>query len=39
MPWKDCAGLINGPPNWVFWHHWPDSKVHEDQARAKVSTR
>lgn len=29
MPWKDCEGLINGTPNWVFWHHWPDSKVHE----------
>ena len=27
-PWKDCAGLINAAPNWVFWHHWPDSKVH-----------
>lgn len=27
-PWKDCAGLINATPNWVFWHHWPDSKVH-----------
>lgn len=29
LPWKDCAGLINGTPNWVFWHHWPDSKVHD----------
>lgn len=29
MPWKDCEGLINGMPNWVFWHHWPDSKIHE----------
>jgi hypothetical protein len=29
MPWKDCAGLINSAPNWVFWHHWPDSKVHD----------
>ena len=32
MPWKDCEGLINGRPgvqNWVFWHHWPDSKVHD----------
>lgn len=29
MPWKDCEGLINSTPNWVFWHHWPDSKVHE----------
>jgi hypothetical protein len=27
-PWKDCMGLINAAPNWVFWHHWPDSKVH-----------
>lgn len=29
IPWKDCKGLINGTPNWVFWHHWPDSKVHD----------
>jgi hypothetical protein len=29
MPWKDCAGLIDTAPNWVFWHHWPDSEVHD----------
>lgn len=29
MPWKDCEGLVNGAPNWVFWHHWPDSKLHD----------
>lgn len=29
IAWKDCLGLINGTPNWVFWHHWPDSKVHD----------
>ena len=29
MPWKDCASLINGSPNWVFWHQWPDSKLHD----------
>ncbi|KAF5028567.1 hypothetical protein DSECCO2_657710 [anaerobic digester metagenome] len=29
IAWKDCAGLINSAPNWVFWHHWPDSKVHD----------
>ncbi|MFN8859831.1 MAG: hypothetical protein ACK5ZR_05880 [Gemmatimonadaceae bacterium] len=29
MPWKDCTALINGTPNWVFWHQWPDCKVHE----------
>jgi len=28
MPWQDCASLIDGAPNWVFWHHWPDSKMH-----------
>lgn len=27
-PWKDCTNLIDASPNWVFWHHWPDSKVH-----------
>jgi len=29
LPWRDCAALINSQPNWVFWHHWPDSKVHD----------
>ncbi|MBF0628343.1 MAG: hypothetical protein HQL91_08980 [Magnetococcales bacterium] len=29
MPWKDCEAMINSTPNWVFWHHWPDSKIHE----------
>lgn len=32
LPWKDCEGLINSAPgakHWVFWHHWPDSKVHD----------
>lgn len=29
MPWKDCEALIDGTPNWVFWHHWPDSKLHD----------
>jgi hypothetical protein len=29
IPWKDCAGLIDSSPNWLFWHHWPDSKVHD----------
>lgn len=29
MPWKDCEGLVNAAPNWVFWHHWPDSKIHD----------
>lgn len=29
LPWKDCLPLITSEPNWVFWHHWPDSKVHD----------
>jgi hypothetical protein len=29
MPWKDCEGLVNSSKNWLFWHHWPDSKVHD----------
>jgi hypothetical protein len=29
MPWKDCAGLVDSSPNWVFWHQWPDTKVHD----------
>ncbi|GHC33473.1 hypothetical protein GCM10007291_38170 [Gemmobacter nanjingensis] len=29
MPWKDCAGLIDASPNWLFWHQWPDTKLHD----------
>ena len=29
LPWKDCASLIDATPNWVFWHHWPDAKLHD----------
>jgi hypothetical protein len=29
LPWQDCAALIDSSPNWILWHHWPDSKVHE----------
>lgn len=29
MAWKDCAGLVDASPNWVFWHHWPDSRLHD----------
>jgi hypothetical protein len=28
LNWHDCAALIDSSPNWVFWHHWPDVKVH-----------
>ena len=29
LPWKDCESLVDSAPNWVFWHHWPDSKIHD----------
>ena len=29
MPWKDCAGLIDASPNWIFWHQWPDNRLHD----------
>jgi hypothetical protein len=29
LPWKDCAELVEASPNWVFWHQWPDSKLHD----------
>ncbi|WP_171230677.1 hypothetical protein [Ruegeria sp. HKCCA4008] len=29
LPWKDCTGLIDASPDWIFWHQWPDSKLHD----------
>jgi hypothetical protein len=29
LPWQDCAKLIDASPNWLFWHPWPDSKIHD----------
>lgn len=29
LPWHDCAALVTASHNWVFWHHWPDSKIHD----------
>ncbi|MBR0946836.1 MULTISPECIES: hypothetical protein [Bradyrhizobium] len=29
LPWKDCAPLIGSMPNQIFWHHWPDAKLHD----------
>jgi hypothetical protein len=29
IAWRDCANLIGSQPNWVFWHHWPDHRLHE----------
>lgn len=29
LPWKDCEALVGSMPNQVFWHHWPDAKLHD----------
>lgn len=29
LPWQDCQALISNTPNQVFWHHWPDAKLHD----------
>ena len=32
MAWQDCARLIDAAPgakNWMFWHEWPDKKLHD----------
>lgn len=29
LPWRDCASLISSAPNQIFWHHWPDAKLHD----------
>lgn len=29
LPWKDCEPLVGSTPNQVFWHHWPDAKLHD----------
>ena len=29
LPWRDCEALIGSAPNQIFWHHWPDAKLHD----------
>lgn len=29
MPFVDCGTLIKADPNIIFWHHWPDSQMHD----------
>jgi hypothetical protein len=29
LNWKDCIGLVGNQPNIVFWHHWPDCRMHD----------
>lgn len=29
VAWQDCANMVGSEPDWVFWHHWPDHRLHE----------
>jgi hypothetical protein len=29
LPWEDCAAQINAAQDWLLWHHWPDSRLHD----------
>ncbi|MCM8857686.1 MAG: hypothetical protein LC539_18495 [Candidatus Thiodiazotropha sp.] len=29
IAWDDCANLIGSESDWVFWHHWPDHRLHD----------
>lgn len=29
IAWEDCASLVGAEPDWVFWHHWPDHRLHD----------
>jgi hypothetical protein len=39
MAWANCADLIGSEPDWVFWHHWPDHRlhVHDDPGKGLAS--
>lgn len=28
-PFQECQQLVDASPNHLFWHHWPDSKLHD----------
>lgn len=29
LPWKDCTEMIGAQEGVVFWHHWPDERMHD----------
>jgi hypothetical protein len=28
LPWKECVDIIGAQEAFVFWHHWPDDRMH-----------
>lgn len=29
LPFGDAASMVGSEPRWIFWHHWPDHRVHD----------
>jgi len=29
LPWKDCVEMVGSQEAVVFWHHWPDERMHD----------
>ena len=29
LPWKDCIERVGNHAGFVFWHHWPDDRMHD----------
>jgi len=29
LPWKDCVDMVGSQEAFVFWHHWPDERMHD----------
>ena len=29
LPWEDCASSVGAQEHYVYWHHWPDERIHE----------
>jgi hypothetical protein len=29
VPFEDCTAMIKADPNIIYWHHWPDSQMHD----------
>jgi hypothetical protein len=38
LPWQDCLELVGSEEAVVFWHHWPDKRMH-DLAKAGLGLR
>lgn len=29
LNWLDCTNLVGSQTSYVFWHHWPDARMHD----------